>query len=50
MAAGKRPTVKQRTILKSNGLDWAHWLILKDLNSEMVIKHRYTDRERTVFK
>lgn len=50
MAAGQRPTAKQRGILRANGLDASNWLVLKNLSDRMVVKHRFLGSERTVFK
>ena len=47
---GKRPTKKQRIFLKTKNLNDENWLVCKDTQSEMVIKHRYSDKCRTIRK
>lgn len=50
MKHGKKPTVKQKKILKEYGLNYENWLIVKDNSFEMVIVHRHTDKVRTIKK
>lgn len=44
MKHGKRPTVAQRKMITSRGLDPAVWLVVKDMPDKMVLVHRYSDR------
>ena len=45
---GKRPTKKQKLFLKSKKLNDENWLVCKDTPQEMVIKHRQSDKYRTI--
>ena len=47
---GKRLTKKQRIFLKSKNLNDENWLVCKDTLQEMVIKHRLSDKCRTIRK
>ncbi len=47
---GKRPTKKQKLFLKSKKLNDENWLVCKDTPQEMVIKHRQSDKYRTIQK
>lgn len=44
MKHGKSPTVSQRKFIKSNGLNWENWLVVKDQPEQMVLVHRYSDK------
>lgn len=50
MKHGKKPTVAQRRVLKSMGLNWENWLIVKNTTDEMVIVHRLSGKERKIIK
>jgi hypothetical protein len=51
MKHGKRPTVQQRKLIQSKGLDPAVWLVIKDTPEIMELVHRYSDRtRRTIHK
>lgn len=51
MKHGKRPTVQQRKLIQSKGLDPAVWLVVKDTPEIMELVHRYSDRtRRTIHK
>ena len=50
MKHGKNPTVKQKKMLKSYGLNCDNWLIVKDTFAEIVIVHRHTETVRTITK
>lgn len=39
---GKKPTVKQTTIIKKSGLNQENWYIIKNLPDELHIAHRET--------
>lgn len=45
---GKRLAKKQRIFLKSKNLNDENWLVYKDTLQEMVIKHRLSDKYRTI--
>jgi hypothetical protein len=47
---GKRLAKKQRIFLKSKNLNDENWLVYKDTLQEMVIKHRLSDKYRTIKK
>lgn len=47
---GKRPTKKQRIFLKSKNLNNENWLVCKDTQQEMLIKHRLSDKCKTIKK
>lgn len=46
MKHGKKPTVSQRKLIQSKGLDPAVWLVIKDTPEKMELVHRYSDRTR----
>lgn len=48
MKNGKKPTVKQRKFIKSHGLNWENWLVVKDLPEMMLLVHRHSDRTTRV--
>lgn len=50
MKHGKKPTVAQRRILKSWGLNWQNWLVVKDTTKVLVIVHRYSGKVREIRK
>ena len=51
MKHGKKPTVAQRKLIQSKGLDPSVWLITKDTPEKMELVHRYSDRtKRTIHK
>ena len=41
MRDGKRPTVRQKKLMKQYGLNCENWLVRRDNIKEMVIVHRY---------
>ena len=47
---GTRPTKRQAIFLKEHRLNSDNWLICKDTPTEMVIKHRVSGKERTLYK
>jgi len=47
---GKKPSKKQRIFLKSKKLNDENWLVCKDTAKEMMIKHRQSDKCRTIRK
>lgn len=51
MKHGKKPSVAQRKVIKSNGLNYENWLVVKDTSTEMVLVHRHSDSTtRTIHK
>ena len=44
MKHGKRPSVQQRKMIQSKGLNWENWLVCKDTPEEMVLVHRFSDK------
>ena len=50
MKHGKKPTVRQKKMLKEYGLNFENWLIIKDTPDRMEIVHRHTDRLRVIRK
>ncbi len=50
MKHGKKPTVAQRNRIKKAKLDPENWLVSKDKTNVMVLRHRYFNQTRTVFK
>lgn len=47
---GKNPTRRQAQYIKSKGLNYENWLVCKDTPAEMVIKHKISDKYRTIRK
>ncbi|WP_376740576.1 DUF6906 family protein [Listeria booriae] len=50
MKQGKRPTKKQSIFIASHKLVAANWLVVKDLGTEMQIKHRSNGKVRVLYK
>lgn len=50
MKHGKKPTVRQKKMLKEYGLNFENWLIIKDTPDRMEIIHRHTDTLRVIRK
>jgi len=48
MKNGKRPTLKQMGIIKSNNLNPRNWLVTKNLATEIHIVHRVSGKERKI--
>ena len=44
MKNGKKPTVQQRKMIQSKGLNAENWLVCKDTPEEMVLVHRFSDK------
>ena len=47
---GKRPTKKQKILMKSKHLNAENWLVCKDTPQEMLIQHRYSGQLRMICK
>lgn len=50
MKHGKNPTVNQKKLIASWGLNCKEWLVSKDTSTELVVVHRHTDTVRTIEK
>ena len=50
MKHGKKPTVEQRKLLTKKALNWADWLIVKDLTYTMMIVNGNTGETKVVEK
>jgi membrane-bound lytic murein transglycosylase MltF len=48
MKHGRKPTLNQKKIIKSAGLNPDNWLIVKNLSNELHIAHRNTKSKRVV--
>ena len=49
MKNGKKPTVKQCNIIRSNGLNPDNWFVSKVFPDRLELVHRQTDGRRIVF-
>lgn len=47
---GKKPTRKQKILLKSRGLIPDNWLVMSDDGKRMVVLHRHSLKQKTVAK
>lgn len=47
---GRNPTRKEKTILTQCRLNAANWLICKEVDNGLLIKHRHTNSERVIPK
>ena len=45
---GKKPTVRQRKLIQSMGLNWENWLVQKDTPDYMVVVHRHSDKNTRI--
>ena len=50
MKHGKNPTVWQKKLLKSYGLNYENWLVVNEDNEKIKIIHRHTDAVRVIRK
>lgn len=48
MARGKKPTRKQKELIKKNRLNTDNWLVIKSPPGELHIIHRYTSTKRVI--
>jgi hypothetical protein len=48
MKHGKKPTVQQRKLIQSKGLDPSVWFVTKDTPKQMELVHRHSDRTKRV--
>lgn len=44
------PTREQARILEKNGLNKLTWVVIKDLNNSMIVRHRVTGEVRVIDK
>lgn len=50
MKHGKNPTVRQKKLIKANGLNPDNWLVTSDTHLRMEIVHRLTSKTKTILK
>lgn len=50
MKHAKRPTRKQKELMKAARFNYENRLVVKDTAAEMVIQNRQTDKTRTIRK
>ena len=50
MANLKKPTLRQKKILKENGLKWENWLVKGEDNNTLVVVNRESGRKRVLLK
>ena len=50
MRQAKKPTRAQRLLIKSMRLNSENWLVVTETPDVLVIRHRYSDREREIRK
>lgn len=48
MRQGKRLTRSQKIFLRERGLNYGNWLCVEDSPKKMVIRHKVSDKERTL--
>jgi len=48
MKHGKKPSVRQKKLMQAWSLNPADWLVVKDTQEEMLLKHRYSDKTTKV--
>lgn len=48
MKHGKRPSLKQKNIIKGAGYNPDNWLIVKNLSDKLVIVHRESGKQKTI--
>lgn len=46
----KKPTLAQKKLMKSNGLDWNTWNVVKEDDSSMTLISKKSGRKRTIYK
>lgn len=44
------PTKEQAKVLEKNGLNKLTWVVIKDLNHSMIVKHRVTGEFKVIDK
>ena len=50
MANLKKTTLRQKKILKENGLKWENWLVKGEDNNTLVVVNRESGRKRVLLK
>lgn len=50
MKHGRKPTRKQKMLIKSARLNCENWLVIGDSTRELVIRNRQTGKTRTIPK
>lgn len=48
MKNGKRPTLKQKIVIRERGLNPKNWLVTKNANGELHLVHRETGTQRII--
>lgn len=48
MKHGKRPTVRQKKIIKAKNLNPENWLVVKDTAEGMMIIHRISEKTKVI--
>ena len=47
---GTNPTVRQKKMISTMGLDYRNWLVQKDTSAQLQIVHRHTGTVRVIEK
>ena len=50
MKHGKKPTVKQKKLMRELGLNFDSYLVERETSDELVIVHRLTDKTKVIKK
>ena len=50
MKHGKRPTRRQKELLKKRRLDPANWYVIKDMPDKLEVLHRHSLKPKEIFK
>lgn len=50
MKHGKKPTLKQKKLMKAARLNCENWLVIKDTPKELIIQNRQTGKIREIRK
>lgn len=50
MKHGKKPTVKQKKLMRELGLNFDSYLVERETSDELVIVHRLTDKTKVIRK
>lgn len=48
MKHGKKPSLKQKKLIKDSGLNPDQWLVVKNLPGQLKIAHRETGQQKTI--
>lgn len=47
---GKKPTLKQKKLLKARGLNPENWLVISDDRQQMTVIHRHSLKPKTIIR